>query len=191
MNGSTHKTILVTSCLSGEGKTFNSLNIASSYAQMGKKTILVNFDLRNAHTVVKGTDNSVGLSMFLNEEVTLNEIIQQTYLKNLDFINSGPVPPNPLDLMEKEIMKNLFDFLKKNYEYIIIDTPPLAQVSDAMPILKYTNINLVVTRFNVTKKKLLRVVLGELKNKNINNVYIVINDNKLVSEQMGYGYQKN
>ncbi len=78
MNGSSHKTIFVTSCVSGEGKSFNALNIAASYAQMGKKTILVNFDLRNAHTVVKGTDNSIGLSMFLNEEAALNEIIQKT-----------------------------------------------------------------------------------------------------------------
>ncbi len=188
LNGSSHKTILVTSCLSGEGKTFNALNIASSYAQMGKKTILVNFDLRIPHTVVKGTDNSIGLSLFLNEAVTLDEIIQQTYLDNLDFINSGPVPPNALDLMEKDNMRKLFEYLKKNYEYIIIDTPPLAQVSDALPIIKYSNINLLVTRYNVTKKKLLRLVLNELKNKNIKNVYIIINDNKLVSEQIGYGY---
>jgi capsular exopolysaccharide synthesis family protein len=190
INGSSHKTILVTSCVSGEGKTFSALNIASSYAQMGKKTILINFDLRNSHSLIKGTDNSVGLSLYLNHEISLNEIIQETYLKNLDFINSGPVPPNPLDLMEKEIMTDLFDSLKRSYEYIIIDTPPLAQVSDALAVIKYASINLVVTRYNVTKKKLLRVVLRELKNKNINNVYIVLNDNKLVSEQMGYGYYK-
>ncbi|MGM0408796.1 MAG: polysaccharide biosynthesis tyrosine autokinase, partial [Bacteroidota bacterium] len=190
MNGSSHKTILVTSCLSGEGKSFNALNIAASYAQMGKKTILLNFDLRNPQSIIKKIDNTTGLSLFLNEEVTLNEIIQKTEFKNLDVIHSGPVPPNPLDLMEKEMMTNLFDFLKKNYEYIIIDTPPLAQVSDALTLIRYSNLNLIVTRYNVTKKKLLRLVLSELKNKNINNVYIVLNDNKLVSEQMGYGYYK-
>ena len=85
-------------------------------------------------------------------------------------------------------MINLFDFLKKNYETIIIDTPPLAQVSDALAVIQYADLNLIVTRYNVTKKKLLRVVLSELKNKNINNVYLILNDNKLVSEQMGYGY---
>jgi len=190
MNGSSHKTILVTSCLSGEGKSFNSLNIASSYAQMGKKTILLDFDLRNSHSIIKNMDKTRGLSLFLNEEVDLNEIIQKTEFKNLDFIHSGPVPPNPLDLMEKEIVATLFDFLKKNYEYIILDSPPLAQVSDALALIGYSNLNLIVTRYNVTKKKLLRLVLSELKNKNINNVNIVLNDNKLVSEQMGYGYYK-
>ena len=85
-------------------------------------------------------------------------------------------------------MINLFEFLKKKYDYIIIDTPPLAQVSDALTLIQHSDLNLIVTRYNVTKKKLLRLVLSELKNKNINNVYIILNDNKLVSEQMGYGH---
>jgi tyrosine-protein kinase Etk/Wzc len=188
LNGSLHKTILVSSCLSGEGKSFNALNIASSYAQMGKKTVLLDFDLRNSKSVIKNKNKTVGLSLFLNEEVTLNEIIQKTDLKNLDIIHSGPVPPDPLDLMEKEIVADLFKFLRENYDYIIIDTPPLAQVSDALTIIEYSNLSLIVTRYNVTKKKLLRLVLKELKNKNIKNVNLLINDNKLVSEQMGYGY---
>ena len=78
--------------------------------------------------------------------------------------------------------------IKENYDYIIIDTPPLAQVSDALTIIEYSNLSLIVTRYNITKKKLLRLVLKELKNKNIKNVNLIINDNKLVSEQMGYGY---
>jgi len=190
MNGSSRQTILVTSCLSGEGKTFNALNIAASYAQMGKKTILLDFDLRNPKSILKNMDKTKGLSLYLDGELTLNDIIQKTDFENLNFISSGPSPPNPLDLMEKEIMVSLFDFLEKNYEYIIIDTPPLAQVSDALSIIKYSSLNLIITRYNVTKKKLLRVVLSELKNKNINNVSLVLNDNKRVSEQMGYGYYR-
>ncbi|MEX2513471.1 MAG: hypothetical protein WD398_11240, partial [Cyclobacteriaceae bacterium] len=76
------------------------------------------------------------------------------------------------------------------YEYIIIDTPPLAQVSDALAVIQYADLNLIVTRYNVTKKNLLRVVLSELKNKHIKNVYLILNDNELVSEQLGYGYYK-
>ena len=188
MEGKSNKTILVSSCMSGEGKTFSALNIAVAYAQVGKKTILLNFDLRNSHSIIKNTDNSKGLSSYLSEEASINEIIQKTYIKNFDFINSGPVPPGPSELLENEIMINLFEFLKRNYDYIIIDTPPLAQVSDALAVIQYADLNLLVTRYNVTKKKLLRVVLSELKNKNINNVYLILNDNKLVSEQMGYGY---
>lgn len=188
LSGNTHKTILVTSCLSGEGKTFNTLNIAASYAQMGQKTVLVNFDLRKSQSIFKKVNNEIGLSLFLNEEVTLDQIIQKTEFQNLDFINSGPIPPNPLDLMEKKIVADLFKTLKQRYDYIIIDTPPLAQVSDALTIIEFANLNLIVTRYNFTKKKLLKTVLKELKNKKISNVYLLLNDNKLVSEQMGYGY---
>ncbi len=188
MQGKTSKTILVSSCISGEGKTFSALNIAAAYAQIGKKTILLNFDLRNSQSIIKNADNTTGLSLYLSDETTLEHVIQKSDFKNLDFINSGPVPPDPLELLEKEIMINLFDFLKKNYDYIIIDTPPLAQVSDALAVIQHSDLNLIVTRYNVTKKKLLSLVLSELKNKNINNVYLILNDNKRVREQMGYGY---
>ncbi len=188
LNGNSHKTILVTSCLSGEGKTFNALNIASAYAQTRKKTILLNFDLRKGQSIIKDTDNANGLSLYLSGEIPLNEIIQKTDIQSLDYIHSGPIPPNPLELMENENAAKLFDFLKQNYEQIIIDSPPLAQVSDALAIIGHANLNLIVTRYNVTKKKILRLVLSELKNKHINNVYIILNNNKLKSEQMGYGY---
>jgi len=186
--GHSSKTILVSSCVSGEGKTFNALNIAAAYAQIGKRTILINFDLRNPSSVIKDADNSTGLSLFLSGETELERVIQKSNFKSLDLINSGPVPPNPLELMESEKTANLLEFLKKNYDYIIIDTPPMAQVSDALTLIQHADLNLIIVRYNVTKKKLLRLVLGELKTKNINNVNIILNDNKLVSEQMGYGY---
>jgi capsular exopolysaccharide synthesis family protein len=186
--GESTKTILVSSCVSGEGKTFCALNIAAAYAQIGKRTVLINFDLRNSQSRIKDADNSNGLSIFLSGDAELNNVIQKSYFKTLDIINAGPVPPNPLELMENERTNRLFDFLKKNYDYIIIDTPPMAQVSDAFTLIQHADLNLIVVRYNVTKKKLLRLVLGELKNKNINNVSVILNDNKLVSEQMGYGY---
>lgn len=191
LTNNSHKTILVTSCVSGEGKTFNAINIAASYAKMGKKTILLNFDLRNSDPILKSGDNKSGISLFLTKKKTLTEIIQKTDLNNLDVIHSGPASSNPQELMESETISDLFDFLKNNYDYIIIDTPPLAQVSDALAIIKYSNINLIIARCNSTKKKLLKLVLNELKIKNINSVYIVLNDNKLISEQMGYGYNQN
>jgi capsular exopolysaccharide synthesis family protein len=186
--GESAKTILVSSCVSGEGKTFSSLNIAAAYAQIGKRTVLINFDLRNSNAIVKDADNSNGLSLYLSGETELDDIIQKSVFKSLDLINAGPVPPNPLELMENERTNQLFGFLRNNYDYIIIDTPPMAQVSDAFTIIQYSDLNIIVVRYNKTKKKLLRLVLGELKNKNINNVCIILNDNKLVSEQMGYGY---
>lgn len=188
MGNKAGKTILVSSCVSGEGKTFSSLNIAAAFAQIGKKVILINFDLRNTHAMFKNADNTKGLSMFLANENSLEEITQKSYFKNLDLINSGPVPPNPLELIESEKTDSLFETLKKTYDYIIIDTPPLAQVSDAFAVIQHADLNLIIVRYNVTKKKLLRLVLNEIKNKNISNVYIILNGNKQISEQMGYGY---
>lgn len=188
LQGKTHSTILVSSCVSGEGKSFNSLNIGAAFAQIGKKCILLNFDLRNSKSIFSDSDNTKGLSLFLAGEAEFEEIIHREYFKNLDFINSGPVPPNPLELMENEKTSQLFDNLKKNYDYIIVDTPPMAQVSDAFAIIQHADLNLIVVRYNVTKKRLLRLVLNELKIKNIHNVSIILNDNKLISEQMGYGY---
>lgn len=186
--GQSAKTILVSSCVSGEGKTFSALNIAAAYAQIAKRTVLINFDLRNSQSQIKNADNSNGLSLFLSGDVEIINVIQKSYFKTLDIINAGPVPPNPLELIENVRTNSLFEFLKENYDYIIIDTPPLAQVSDAYTLIQYADLNLIVVRYNVTKKKLLSLVLGELKNKNINNVSIILNDNKQVSEQMGYGY---
>lgn len=188
LGGKSAKTILVSSCVSGEGKTFSSLNIAAAYAQIEKRTILVNFDLRNSQSLLKDKDNVNGLSFYLSNEVELSSIIQKSYFKTLDIINAGPVPPNPLELMENEKIASLFEYLKRNYDYIIIDTPPMAQVSDAFTIIQYTDLILLVVRYNITKKKLLKLVLSELKSKGINNVNIILNDNKLLSEQMGYGY---
>ena len=190
LNDVSPKTILVSSCVSGEGKSFIALNIAAAFAQTGKKTVLVNFDLRNSYSIVNSADKPGGLSLFLSREISLEEILQKLEMKNLYFIDSGPVPPNPLELMENELTANLFEVLKKEFDCIIIDTPPMAQVSDAFSIIHYADLNLMVVRYNMTKKRLFRMVLGELKIKKINNVSVILNDNKLVSEQMGYGYYK-
>lgn len=146
-----------------EGKTLSSLNIASAYAQIEKRTVLINFDLRNSQSFLKEKDSNNGLSLFLSNEVELSTIIQKSYFKTLDIINAGPVPPNPLELMENERIVSLFEYLKMNYDYIIIDTPPMAQVSDAFTIINYADIVLLVVRYNVTKKKLLRLVFKRTK----------------------------
>jgi tyrosine-protein kinase Etk/Wzc len=190
LNNKTPKTILISSCVSGEGKTFNSLNIAAAFAQTGRKTILVNFDLRNSITSIKNADNLNGLSLFLSGEILLEEIIKKSEMENLYLIDSGPVPPNPLELMENKLTASLFDVLKQNFDCIIIDTPPMAQVSDAFSVIQHADLILMIVRYNMTKKRLLRMVLGELKIKKISNVNIILNGNKLVSEQMGYGYSK-
>ena len=192
MKGASHKVIMVTSCLTGEGKSFNALNIAMSYAQLGKKTILMNFDLRkHASYFEKQTETSVGLSSFLINKVSLSEIILKSPDSKLDYINSGPIPPNPAELLALEETRKMILELKDRYDYIIIDTPPLAQVTDGFLLMETSDLKLLIVRYNYSKKKVLSMVLKDLKHKNIDNVSLVLNDNRIKSDQYGYGYGYN
>jgi len=163
-----------------------------SYAQLGKKTILMNFDLRKHSSYFeKQTETSVGLSSFLINKVSLSEIILKSPDSKLDYINSGPIPPNPAELLALEETRKMILELKDRYDYIIIDTPPLAQVTDGFLLMETSDLKLLIVRYNYSKKKVLSMVLKDLKHKNIDNVSLVLNDNRIKSDQYGYGYGYN
>jgi tyrosine-protein kinase Etk/Wzc len=183
------KVILVSSCIEGEGKSFNALNIAMSYAQLGRKTILLDFDLRKPTPYFnKKEESSVGLSSFLINQATLKEITIQSPHEKLDYICSGPIPPNPAELLALEKAENLIDSLKEKYDYIIIDTPPLAQVTDGFLLMEKADIKVIIARYNYSKKSIFSIIMKDLHQKNIGNVCIVLNDNRIESDQYGYGY---
>jgi capsular exopolysaccharide synthesis family protein len=118
--------ILVTSSMSGEGKTFTSINLAAIYAASGKKTVILGADLRKPKIYQDfGLTNAVGLSTYLINKGNLTEVVQQTKVPHLDLISSGPVPPNPAELIESNRMEELMQKLEKVYDVIIIDSPPL------------------------------------------------------------------
>jgi tyrosine-protein kinase Etk/Wzc len=186
------KVILVSSCIAGEGKSFNALNIAMSYAQLGRKTILLDFDLRKQTLYFnKQEENILGLSSYLNNKSSLNEIIKKSPDEKLDYIPSGPIPPNPAELLAIGNTKNMLLELKKQYDYIVIDTPPLAQVTDGFLIMGDADLKVIVVRYNYSKKKVLLMVLKDLQHKNIENICILLNDNRIKSDQYGYGYGYN
>jgi capsular exopolysaccharide synthesis family protein len=189
MKGREHKVILVSSCISGEGKSFNALNIAMCYAQLGRRTILLDFDLRKPTNYFnKLEENSLGLSSYLINKASLEDITNKSPDDKLDFIPSGPIPPNPSELLALDETKKMIQELKSRYEYIIIDTPPLAQVTDGFLIMQNSDIKVIIVRYNFSKKKILSMVLKDLKHKNIENICIVLNDNRIKSDQYGYGY---
>jgi len=189
VKGGHKKIILVTSCIEGEGKSFNAMNIAMSYAQLGRKTILLDFDLRKPTPYFnKKEESSVGLSSFLIDQASLEDIIIQSPHEKLDYICSGPIPPNPAELLALEKAENLIDILKEKYDYIIIDTPPLAQVTDGFLLMEKADIKIIVARYNYSKKSIFSIIMKDLRQKNIKNVCIVLNDNKIESDQYGYGY---
>jgi tyrosine-protein kinase Etk/Wzc len=183
------KVIIVSSSIEGEGKSFNALNLAMSYAQLGRKTILVDFDLRKSTSYFTEKEISpVGLSSYLMDKVSLQEIIMQSPHNKLDYIPSGPIPPNPVEMLASDEISGLIDCLKEQYNCVIIDSTPLAQVADAYLLLDYSNIRIIVARYNYSLKKVFHMIMNDLKEKNVDNVGVVLNDNKINAEQYGYGY---
>ena len=183
------KVICLTSSVSGEGKTFVSMNLASIISLTGEKTLLIGADLRKP----KISDsfklkNTVGLSSYLSNQNTKEEIIKQTNNEHLDIILSGPIPPNPSELLNLQKMKNLLEELKSQYKYIIIDTPPIGLVSDGIILMDYSDINLYVVRQNFTTKDMLHNFKETVNYNKLKDINIVINGITTNRSSYGYGY---
>ncbi|MBN1599606.1 MAG: polysaccharide biosynthesis tyrosine autokinase [Bacteroidales bacterium] len=189
INESESNIILVTSAVQGEGKSYTALNLASVYAFYGKRTVLVDFDLRKSR-IVKNLDIKIekGLSNYLSKNSSFEEIIYKGDKLNFDLIVSGPVPPNPSELVSSETTKTLFKRLKSKYDIIIVDSPPLGIVSDALLIYPYTDITLMVVRFNFTTEEVLQNVMEDIRVRKIERVSIVLNDVHLPRSRYGYSY---
>lgn len=182
-------TIVVTGDTQGIGKTFNSINLASIYALYGKKTILLGFDLRKPRIYQDfGLTNNVGISSYLsNKEETLDNIIQtSSALPSLDIITAGPIPPNPAEQIASTKCDEFLGELKKRYDYIIIDTPPLGLVTDSFLLMRHSDVNLFIVRQGITNKNIFGSVIKDLEDRDI-KVSIIING---IETGKGYGYGK-
>jgi capsular exopolysaccharide synthesis family protein len=180
---------MLTSSVSGEGKTFCSLNIATVFALSEKKTIILGLDLRKPKIFDDfNIQNKLGVVNFLIGQNTLEEVIQKTHIPYLDVITSGPIPPNPSELILGDSMKDLIEQLKKKYDYIILDTPPVGLVSDALELSQFCDLTLYVVRQNFTKKGMLTLLNNRTKRGELINVSIIFNgyENK-AKYGVGYG----
>ena len=182
----TAKKVLVTSSVSGEGKTFIAKNIATVFALSNKKTILIGLDLRKPRIHDGFTvDDKLGAVNYLIGDKTITEIIQQTKIENLDIITSGPIPPNPSELLLGSALAELITYLEKEYDYIIIDTPPVGLVSDTFEIANYVDASIYVVRQGYSKKGMLDMINDKYDKGEIKNITILFND---VASGKGYGY---
>jgi tyrosine-protein kinase Etk/Wzc len=190
-------TILITSSIPSEGKTFISVNIAIGYAITNKKTIIIGLDLRNPGlSKVFESGTPMGISTYLSGQSTLLESISKTHIENLDYFSAGPIPPNPSELIGTEKMVEMIVELKKIYEFVIIDTPPINIVSDALQILDSIDTVVYIVRLKYTRKRFLEDINNLYKTDQVKNIGIVINDDSRHDSyeyryRYGYKYRHN
>ena len=178
---------MVTSSIPGEGKTYVSINLASALSLNEEKTILVGLDLRKPKIIEDfGINNNFGVSSYLSGiSKNIDEIIQHSGFDNLDIISAGPIPPNPSELINKQIFVEFISLLKEKYKNIIIDTPPIMLVADSLQIAKHVDVTVYMCRYNYTQKELLTFLNEQNDSKALQNIGIVFND---IKDAIGYGY---
>ena len=184
--------ILVSSAGPGEGKTTTIANLAITYANLGKKTVLIDSDLRKPviHNIFK-VDKSPGLTSYLSEnEKDEKKLINKTNVNNLDVITSGVIPPNPSELLDSPLLENLLNKLKKNYDVILFDTPPLIAVTDAFVLMKYITQFILVVRAGVTERLALDRVMTNVRQSGFKESGVVLNALE-ESHAYGAGYYYN
>lgn len=185
--GKNNVAILISSSISGEGKTFTTINLATVLAFSGRKTLIVGADMRRPKIFNDfKLGNSMGLSSYLAGMNSFDEIVQKTDISNLDIVSGGPVPPNPSELIMGQAMADFFEQARKRYDYILIDSPPLAIVSDAFVLSEHADHILFLARQNYTPKNMLKSVNEFYQSGRIRNISIVLND--IYKSGIGYGY---
>ncbi len=184
-----YKTIAVTSSISGEGKTFVALNLAGIISMSGKKTILLDLDMRKPKVhLAFDLRNDKGMSNLIIGKVNLEEVIRKDVDQNLDIITSGPIPPNPSELLLSDRYKNLIEQLKSIYDVIIIDNPPIGLVSDGVKILTDADIPIYVFKSQYSKRNFVFRIKELFEMKQLTSLNIILNGVKYKKNVYGYGY---
>lgn len=190
-NASEGRIILTTSSLPNEGKTLISLNLASVFSLNGAKTLIAGYDLRKPRLAkIFNVNERAGISTYLIGKTSLDEVLQHTEFPNLDVLCSGPVPPNPSELVDSEKNRELLKELRKRYDYIILDTPPVSLIADAQCLAKEADVNLFVVRSGQTDKGVLKISLTELEERSDVKVNFVLNGIQNAMQKYGYGSGK-
>lgn len=182
--------IMVTSSVSGEGKSFISANLAGVMALTGKKTVILEFDLRKPKIASNlQVTRKTGITNFLIGQASLEELPQPVSgVDNLYVISCGPIPPNPGELLLEPRLDDLFAYLKKNFEYIIIDTAPVGLVSDAMVLGRFAQCTLYVVRQRYTLKRQLQMIDEIHRNQKLPKMSLLVNDVRTGGTNGYYGY---
>ena len=182
------RVITITSSVSGEGKTNTAAKLAEIISKSNKKVIVLDLDLRKASIHREfNVPNNIGMSNYLTKQNTLEEVINRTSIENVDIISTGILPPNPSELILMDEMKETIELLKKTYDYIIIDTPPVGLVTDALILMNYADITFFIVRANYTRKEFIKNLDRLSKEHSHNHIGMILNGVE-IGEKYGYGY---
>ena len=185
-NGEFPKIILVTSPAENEGKTFVSLNLAGNFANAGKKTLLIDCDLRRprVHSIM-GVDKKPGISDFLKNSAKFEDIIRPTRTINLSFITAGRIQSNTAEMLESKIMLHFLKYIRDFFDVIVIDSAPIVAVIDTEILAKYVDGTILVVSADKTENQLMMDAVDLIKKGNIPFLGTVLNNFRYKS---GYGY---
>lgn len=190
--GTENRSIMITSCEPGDGKSTVSFGLSNTFAQAGKKTIYIDADMRKSAMAQKHKIAGIrhGLSSYLSGQVVATSITYATNVENLYYIPCGVFPTNPTELLGNDRFEKLIKALKNNFEYVIIDTPPLGSVIDAAIIATKCDGCILVISDNKTTKRQTKQVVDQLKRADANLLGAVLNKAETALGRYGY-YSKN
>lgn len=184
-----YKVIQFTSTLAAEGKTTFISNLAYLIANKGKKVILVDLDLRKPkiHRVFD-VPNVLGLNDYLTDKISYESLIHKSKYENLDYINVGEKTTAIINILEAQKLKDLISKLREEYDYVLLDTPPVIAVSDALFISKISDGIIFIVAQNIAKKNLVKEAIQTFKSRDINILGTILTQVDLRSKEYGYGY---
>lgn len=188
LGGMNDKVVVVTSTVSGEGKSFISINLATSLAMLDKKVVLIGMDIRCPKLAeYLNLKEHKGLTEYLSRQsISIDDIvIKNAIQENLDIIVAGPVPPNPSELLASSAVDHLFAVLREKYDYIIVDSAPVGMVSDTFSLARISDATVYVCRANYTKLKDIEYINSLYVDNRLKRMALVVNGTK---SRKGYGY---
>jgi capsular exopolysaccharide synthesis family protein len=182
------KVVLFTSSVAGEGKTFNAINTGTILAKTKKKVVLVDLDLHkpkqaNAFNLM----NDTGVTSYLVGKAKLNEIIKDTPIENLQVVLTGPRTPNASELILDPMLEEMINELKTMYDYVILDTPPVGLLSDALALMKFSDLNVYVLKAGFSKKDFVDIAHTIVEKNNVKHLVFLLNNVNVKNIPAGYG----
>ncbi len=189
LSGENIKVIAVSSTFPGEGKTTTSTNLALTFANAGYKTLLIDADIRNSKMlggVFRSSEKITGLTEYLSGNTDLSQGLCETDEENLFVITSGQASPNPTALVQSEKFEIMMDVLRRHYDYIIVDTPPIGMVIDATLISKFCDASMLVVASNVVKRKMVQKSKTQLEQSSTPFLGVILNKYNVEADKYGF-----